>query len=189
MDITIEKLSESNLTDYLSFFDNAAFKDNPGWAGCYCHFYHYKGTEAEWSKRSGSANRNAVMENIKLKRFNGYLAYADGQPVGWCNVNKPEVYGTFFNYRTGVSPPKEPSASIVCFITAAGFRRRGTASLLLDRIIADYKEDGYLSLEAYPHKKCKSDADEYHGPLLLYQKKGFTIIKELENYTIVRKEL
>ncbi len=189
MDITTQKLSESNMDDYLLFFDNIAFKDNPDWAVCYCHFYHYEGIEAAWSERSGSENRNAVIENIKLKRFNGYLAYAEGQPVAWCNVNKPEAYGTFFNYSDSVSPPKAPSASIVCFITAADFRRMGIASLLLDRIIVDYKQEGYLSLEAYPHKNSKTDAGEYHGPLSLYQKKGFTIIKESEDYAVVRREL
>jgi ribosomal protein S18 acetylase RimI-like enzyme len=190
MDINIEKLSEFNLDDYLLFFDNIAFKDNPDWFGCYCNFYHFNGTESEWSERQGLDNRNSVIKNVKQSKFNGYLAYAEDRPVAWCNVNDPEAYGTFFKYPDGlISPAEKPSASIVCFITASEFRRKGIASLILDRVIEDYGNLGYRSLEAYPHKNIKTDAGEYHGPLSLYMTKGFSIIEEFENYTVVRKVL
>ena len=36
--ITVQPLTLARREDYMRFFDNDAFTDNPHWASCYCHF-------------------------------------------------------------------------------------------------------------------------------------------------------
>ena len=45
MNIAIKALSLDLIDDFLYFFDEIAFTDNPEWSGCYCVFYHHNGDE------------------------------------------------------------------------------------------------------------------------------------------------
>ena len=87
MDIIIKNLTPDSLEDFLNFFDNIAFSDNPDWAGCYCHFYHFPGTMEQWGEVTKERNRNATIDLIKEKRMAGLLAFVNKKPVGWCNFN------------------------------------------------------------------------------------------------------
>ena len=40
MEITIKPLSSDPIADYLSFFYEKHFTDNPDWSKCYCYFCH-----------------------------------------------------------------------------------------------------------------------------------------------------
>ena len=40
MAIAIQPLTKDLLPDWLDFFDNIAFADNPEWADCYCYICH-----------------------------------------------------------------------------------------------------------------------------------------------------
>ena len=77
--------------------------------------------------------------------------------------------------------------SIVCFLIAPNYRKKGIARELLKSIIFQSKQMGYNSIEAYPVKNANSDAKSYHGPINLYKSEGFTIYKELEDLYIVHK--
>ena len=41
MEIKIKSLEPELIDDFLYFFDNVAFTDNPDWSVCYCHFHHF----------------------------------------------------------------------------------------------------------------------------------------------------
>ncbi|MFW9988907.1 MAG: GNAT family N-acetyltransferase [Candidatus Odinarchaeota archaeon] len=186
MEVNIKPLTPENIEDFLYFFDNIGFTDNPDWAGCYCHFYHFSGNVKEWGKRSHEQNRNASMELILAKKMNGLLAYLDNKPIGWCNVNSKENFAKI--------PYEESSnvkiASIVCFVVAPSHRRQGIAKKLLKFACSLSQNNGYDLIEAYPRKVEKlSDAYSYHGPLSLYTSEGFSIYKELKDYYVVHKKL
>ncbi len=67
--------------------------------------------------------------------------------------------------------------TVVCFVIEKGHRRKGIATAMLQRVIADAKSDGYAAVEAYPSLRAKSEAGNYRGPLSLYLKNGFTVEK------------
>ncbi|MFX0076334.1 MAG: GNAT family N-acetyltransferase, partial [Candidatus Hermodarchaeota archaeon] len=75
MNLIIKQLTPDLLEDFLNFFDNIAFTDNPDWADCYCRFYHFPGSMKEWSRATKEQNRSAVINLINEKKMTGLLAY------------------------------------------------------------------------------------------------------------------
>ena len=86
----------------------------------------------------------------------GLVAYLDGEPVGWCAVEPRTAYPRLL-LKTRV--PWEGRAedktddsvwAVTCFVTRAGFRRRGV-SRALARAAVDFARDrGARALEGYP---------------------------------------
>ena len=83
----------------------------------------------------------------------------------------------------------DKTLAVVCFVIAPEHRREGLATLLLQRICEDARDNGFAAVEAYPYLGDLSCAEHYHGPLAMYLKAGFKISKELGKFVIVRKDL
>lgn len=185
MNIITKPLSPGLLGDFLEFFDNDAFSDNPDWAGCYCCFYHCTDSMG-WEKRTGAENRAAAQSMIKSGAMQGYLAYIGGRPAGWVNAGARE------NFARLSENPKLPEGanvcSIVCFTISPSFRRVGIAKALLSAVLEGAKGKFHF-VEAYPLKGEQTQAMHYHGPLSMYEDAGFEIVKEFEKYFVVRKAL
>lgn len=189
MEVKIKTLNPQLLEDFLHFFDNKGFSDNPDWAKCYCHFYHFEGDNKGFAKQTSEDNRKASKQMILSGKMNGYLAYLDDKPVGWCNANLKENYSRLSRDEEINYPSEGKTASIVCFLIDPSYRRQGIASQLLDHVCTDFQEKGYGFIEAYPVKGASSDAHNYHGPFSMYAAQGFTTYKEFEDFYIVRKKL
>ena len=186
MEIEIKPLTPDLIPDYLFFFDNMTFTENPNWSKCYCFSFHFTGTREEWTR---DKNRASVIKYIKEQKMKGYLAFSDGKPVGWCNANDRSNYQRLMKYYNLVDNPNDKACSIVCFLISPDFRRKGIARKMLQQICNDYKELNYDYLEAYPDKGDLSSEKCYKGPLRLYSEFDFKIEKEYKNYFIVRKLL
>ncbi len=189
MELIIKELTPDLLEDFLHFFDIIAFSDNPKWGGCYCHFYHFAGNMEQWEKCTKEHNRNATINLIKEKLMTGLLAFVNNEPVGWCNVNFKEIY----EKTPIVSEPednlKEKIASVVCFLIAPAYRKKGVARKLLNHATKTLKEQGFSWIEAYPRKGELSDAHSYHGPVSLFSSEGFSVVTEDEHFLLMRKPL
>jgi ribosomal protein S18 acetylase RimI-like enzyme len=186
MDISIKPLSADLTADYLYFFDNIAFSENPAWSACYCYSFHFTGTNEEWNRDN---NRSTVIRLIDEKKMTGYLAYSGGRPVGWCNANNRLNYQRLLKYYDLIDNPLDKVCSIVCFLISPDYRRKGVALKLLGQIYNDYSIGDYDYLEAYPGKGTLSCERHYKGPLSLYEKFDFQIEKEHDDYYVVRKKL
>ena len=150
---------------------------------------HFLGTDEEWNARSSSTNRSEIIDLINKNKANGLLSYLDGQVVGWChatprtNLKKLDaITGCHVNYN-------ERIGSIVCFVVAAPYRRRGIARSLLDSACNVFVKWGLSIAEAYPNTKAETDAENWGGPLSLYLSAGFKPFRETKNRMIVRKLL
>ncbi|UCD01117.1 MAG: GNAT family N-acetyltransferase [Promethearchaeota archaeon] len=186
MDIVIKPLSPDLIDDFLYYFDNIAFSDNPDWGTCYCHFYHFAGTNEQFFKRTAEENRNTSKELILAGKMNGLIAYLDNKPVGWCNINSKVNFAKI--------PYEERStdkiASLICFIIAPSYRKQGIARQLLRYACSNFKDKGFDLIEAYPRTgENLSDAHSYRGPISLYKSEGFTVYKKLKDYYVMRKKL
>ncbi len=186
MAIRIQALTPDLLDDFLLFFDHKAFVDNPGWGVCYCTFFHHDGDERDWLSRSGSRNRDLAIGLVKSGAMKGFLAYDEENPVGWCNANVKSAYSLEKNRREARGKNDDQTIAIVCFIIAHDYRRRGISSMLLKAVLDHYRNTGVMFIEAYPPKDAHGDAANYHGPLSLYVKNGFSVEEELDSYYIVR---
>lgn len=121
--------------------------------------------------------------------MNGFLAYKNGSPIGWCNTNLKEKYPLLIKDKDINYPYEGKIASIVCFIIAPEYRKQGIARKLLRFAIDYYSSNEFNFIEAYPRRNVKSDASNYKGPLSMYESEGFSIYKKFKNFYIVRKSL
>ena len=86
----------------------------------------------------------------------GLVAYLDDEPVGWCAVEPRSAYPRLL-LKTRV--PWEGRAedktddsvwAVTCFVTRAGFRRRGVSRALARAAVDFARERGARALEGYP---------------------------------------
>jgi ribosomal protein S18 acetylase RimI-like enzyme len=188
-EVQVVALSPERAGDFLRFFDNNAFADNPGWASCYCMYYNFAGSQTEWEQRTGEENRREKEADIRAARARGYLALVDGAPAAWCNATpRTELPGLGRASAFRTADPERVGA-IVCFNVAPQFRRQGIASKLLDAACDGFREQGLAFAEAYPAKEARGDARSYHGPLEMYLRAGFAVLREEDGFAVVRKAL
>ena len=91
-------------------------------------------------------------------------------------------------------PVEEPGAglkvkSIYCFMIAPEMKRKGIATLLLDRVCKDAAQDGFDLVEVYPYKDPDHQSSDFGGYVEMYKKNGFTISAETEHGLVMRKQL
>lgn len=186
MKIEIKPLTRELKDDYLFFFDNMIFKENPDWSSCYCYDYHFTGDVATCTRES---NRSAIINLINENKLRGYLVFENDKPIGWCNANNRMNYQRLLKDYDYVDNPNDKVCSIVCFLIHPDYRRQGISQKILERIIEDYSNTDYDYLEAYPKKEALSNSGNFKGPLELYKKFDFKINKEYDNYFVMRKNL
>lgn len=187
MEVTIFPLSEERIGDFLQFFDNVAFTDNKEWSDCYCQFYHFD--DEQWERQTAERNRLSAIKSIQEGRMKGYLAYYDGTPIGWCNVNDKFNFSRIVSNKEIWDGIGGKICSIVCYVVAPEYRKKGVASQMLEAICNDYSNRGYEYVEAYPRKGELTNAKHYHGPMSMYMNAGFLLYRTFSHYDIVRKEL
>jgi len=190
MKLDIRPLTPELLKDYLDFFDNVAFTDHPEWSQCYCLAFHF---EPAWdAKDAGLENpwRERAIRFVRKGKVQGYLAYADGQIVGWCNANDKKNYAAL---KSNVKPEiweengDKKVKSVVCFLVAPAMRGKGIATKLLGRVCDDAKTDGYDFIEGYPPAGTCDMYAAHHGTVSLFEKCGFAVYKKSEHDSIMRK--
>lgn len=210
MNIEIKILTPELEEVYFDFFYNRAFSDGSPYYPCYCNAFNmsreqieeelfaksesYGGGAENWKR----ALRESAVKMVRAGLIKGYLAFADGLAVGWCNANDRMNY-----YRVGefdldnVPSDEKPVGcqekgqikSVVCFEIAPEFRGNGIATALLERVCLDAQNDGYAFVEAYPMKQVHNNALAFTGSIHLYEKFGFVPFSENENTLVMRKAL
>lgn len=186
MNIKIKPLSKDLKDDYLFFFDNIIFEDNPDRSKCYCYDYHFTGVVETCTRET---SRASVIELINAHKLRGYLVFDEHQPIGWCNANNRMNYQRLLKDYDYIDNPDDKVCSIVCFLIHPDYRRQGIAQQLLDTIIKDYSTKDFDYFEAYPKKEASSCEGNFKGPLELYKRYGFKINKEYDDYYVVRRAI
>ncbi|MEO5575292.1 MAG: GNAT family N-acetyltransferase, partial [Gaiellaceae bacterium] len=86
----------------------------------------------------------------------GLVAYLDGQPVGWCAVERRTAYHRLLrNNRVpwvGRAEDKTDHGvwAVTCFVTRTGFRRQGISNALARAAVDFARQRGARALEGYP---------------------------------------
>jgi ribosomal protein S18 acetylase RimI-like enzyme len=196
--LAVERLAPPRRQDYLRFFDHErgpAFRDNPDWARCYCHFHHVS-PAIDWASLDGDANRTAMSARIGCGEMEGYLAYRGSEVVGWLNA-QPRNRLRHCDARIGVAPvalpvPEHEAAAIVCFVVPDTQRRRGIARALLVHALDDLARRGVRVVDAYPlcaDAAGAPDRDHYRGPRTLFVEHGFMDVGGDDRVRVMRKSL
>ena len=130
---------------------------------------------AEWNRGKGEDNRKAFRKLVRSGAEAGVLAYADGEPVGWCAVAPRQQYPKLNHSRILRPVDDQPVWSVTCFFIARGFRRQGLSTELLKAAVDFARARGAKIVEGYPHdsKKVTADVFVYTGLASVFRQAGF----------------
>jgi GNAT superfamily N-acetyltransferase len=116
--------------------------------GCWCMYWRLSRTQ--FTKLKGEGTRQAFRHLVEGGEVVGLLAYAQGQPVGWCAIAPRESYSVLERSRILKRVDAMPVWSIVCLFVSKDFRGRGLTPILL-RAAVDYAvQYGARIIEGYP---------------------------------------
>jgi len=130
---------------------------------------------AEWNHGKGEGNRKAFRKLVRSGAEPGVLAYADGEPVGWCAIAPRQQYSGLNRSRILKPVDAQPVWSVTCFFIARGLRRQGLSTKLLRAAVDFARARGAKIIEGYPHDTRKATADVfvYTGLVSAFRKAGF----------------
>ena len=173
--VQVRALTPALLPDFLRFFDGTAFSDNPKWSSCYCQCFYEDHRVVKWSERTAVENRARACERIGGRLMQGYLAYLDGAPVGWCNAAPRKLLHALDDEPI---PDAEQVGTIICFLVEPSLRGRGVARQLLEAACDGLRLQGFHIAEANPRTDADLAAANHFGPLSLYLSAGFSVYRE-----------
>jgi GNAT superfamily N-acetyltransferase len=142
------------------------FEAKGGPSYCWCMAWR----EIDDRQHASNADRKAgMMGRIEAGTPVGILAYADGEPVGWCSVAPRESY---LKLSKRQDDAEEGIWSIACFYVPRRMRRDGLASALLDAAVEHAFKKGAKAVEAYPVDET-SPSYRFMGFRRMYEPLGF----------------
>lgn len=166
------------------------FGANGACSGCWCMWWRL--TRADFGQNKGAGNRAALKALVDAGEVPGLLAYADGQPVGWCSLGPREVFGGLERSRLLTRVDEQPVWSVVCFYIARAYRRRGLMAHLLRAAVAYAREQGAHILEGYPVEPgaSRSPLSYYMGVPSAFLAVGFVeVLRRAPNRPVMRLSL
>ena len=167
---------------------------------------YHEVTLVEWMKRySGYAEeamlgfyKAAVEELVGSGVMRGYAAYVGNDILAYCNCGAKEKYKVLPLPEEERAIPTAPEGAkilaIVEILVSRFFQNCGIEEMLLDYALAFAKKQGYTHAEVYPLERMELDKERFNSLLSLYEKTGFTVIRDLSSepdgrYFIMQKEL
>jgi GNAT superfamily N-acetyltransferase len=168
-DLTFRPLSEKNWSDL-----EALFGPRGASGGCWCMWWKLRRSEYEKQKCAGT--KRAFRKIVASGAPTGVLAYAGGQPVGWCAVAPREAYPVLGNSRVLKAVDEQPVWSVTCFYIPRARRRSGLTAPLLDAACKFAGRQGAKIVEGYPvdpRSGSTADAFAWTGLVSAFRKARF----------------
>ena len=150
---------------------------------CWCQYWHTRG-KGYWDN-----GHRARLEQQLRSGIPALLAYAGGEPVGWCRLGPRESFERLVHSKKLAPVDDEPVWSLVCFYVHPTAKRQGVASVLLDAAVGLAAKAGAPALEAYAAKPHHPNIDSYTGYLPMFLRAGFEPVGAGGRRTIVRRRL
>ena len=122
--------------------------DATGEHGCLCQPWRGKDAQAKAQRLDRRERLRRQMEGDPPAP--GFVAYRDGEAVGWVGVAVRTEAPRLMNSRTIPLVDDRPVWSIGCFRIRTGFRRQGVATALLAGVVDAARRAGAPGVEAYP---------------------------------------
>jgi len=154
-------------------------------ASCQCQRYKlrprefFAGFPAE--ERAGRLREQTDCGQPESDTTSGLVAYLDGEPAGWCAVEPRTSHtGLVRNDRVpwaGRTEDKTDDSvwAVTCFVTRAGFRKRGVSKALARAAVDFARERGARAIEGYPMTTKNVISEELHvGTEGVFADAGFT---------------
>jgi GNAT superfamily N-acetyltransferase len=126
----------------------------------------------------GSEARRRQKALVMAGQSRGVLAFAGGEPVGWCAYGRRTEFAALARSRTLACSDVEGVWSLPCFFVKAGWRGRGVGRALLRGALASLKLRGARIAEAYPVRLPASNAAAFTGTVPWLASEGFRILTD-----------
>jgi GNAT superfamily N-acetyltransferase len=165
------------------------FGPQGAYSGCWCMFWRLP--NAEMNSSTPDERRDALEVAARSGPV-GLLAYAGGEPAGWCAVAPRSEFRRLPRTKA-LAPHLAPDRavwSVTCFYIRKDRRRTGVAGALLDAAVGYAKEHGATLVEAYPAPEgTTSSARLSTGTVHQYARAGFQAVPADGNRMIMRYAL
>jgi GNAT superfamily N-acetyltransferase len=125
-----------------------------------CQCQYFKTTPAQWrampvGERADRLREQTACGHPMARTTSGLVACVGAEPAGWCAVEPRPVYVHLRGSRVVWAGRAEDQAdegvwAVTCFVTRAGFRRRGIAGTLAAAAVRFARERGARAIEGYP---------------------------------------
>lgn len=127
---------------------------------CWCQRYKMRPKES-WASVGADRLASRLREQTacgqpEAASTTGLIAFLDGEPVGWCAVDPRPANPRLLSHCrvpwAGRNEAKTDDSvwAVTCFVTRAGFRRRGISRALTRAAVEFARRRGARALEGYP---------------------------------------
>ncbi len=117
-------------------------------AGCWCMYWRLP--HSQFEKQKGLKNKYSLKKIVDSGATPGLMAYAGGEPVGWCAIAPRDSYLKLQTSRVLARVDNLPVWSVVCFYVAKDHRRRRLTEALLRSAVEFARKRGARIVEGYP---------------------------------------
>jgi GNAT superfamily N-acetyltransferase len=100
----------------------------------------------------GAPAKRRLRTLVRAGRANGVLAFAGGEPVGWCAYQRRVDLARLDRAPSLACGDAGEVWSLPCFFVKAGWRQQGVSRGLLGAALARLRRRGARLVEAYPVK-------------------------------------
>ncbi len=164
------------------------FGERGACGGCWCMWWRLQ--RSQFNQQKGEKNKRAFKNIVAAGEIPGIIAYADGQPVGWCALAPRQTYLVLENSRILQPVDDQPVWSVTCFFVAKPFRRLGVTVALLRAAVEHAGKHGAKIVEGYPvePKQGKmADVFVWSGLASAFRQAGFVeVLRRSETRPIMR---
>jgi GNAT superfamily N-acetyltransferase len=182
-ELTIVPANEASWEDLQTVFGTRGAA-----AICQCQRYKLRPREAfakfPVEERAQRLREQTDCGHSEAGTTSGLVAYLDGEPVGWCAVERRTAYqGLLRNNRVpweGRAEDKTDASvwAVTCVFVRAGYRRKRISYALAEAAVEFARERGARALEGYPMLTTPGKQiiwNELHvGTRSIFEAAGFT---------------
>jgi GNAT superfamily N-acetyltransferase len=167
-------------------------------ARCQCQWF--KTRPADWrslpvQERMGRLHEQTGCGDPGAPSTSGLVAYADGEPAGWCAVEPRTAYVHLSTRIVWAGRDEDPADdgvwAVTCFVTRAGFRRQGVSRALAAAAADHARERGARAVEAYPMRTRPGQnitwGELYVGSRSIFADAGFTEVSSPTKRRVVMR--
>jgi GNAT superfamily N-acetyltransferase len=138
----------------------------------YCSCMRWRMTSSQFQRSSRPDRETALRTLVEGGTPVGVLAYADGEPVGWCSIGPRNSHAALERYRKLPRVDGAPVWSVVCFFVDSRFRRQGLTVELLKAAVGYAGREGADIVEGYPVEPG-ARSYTYMGSPRTFERAGF----------------
>lgn len=172
MEVEIKELGPELWSEFEKLFGA-----NGACGGCWCMSWRIDRGE-KWKDLKGEEARKRMKKLISSGKAHGLIAFADGEPVGWCSFDRRKDYLRLDRAPSLKCSDAEDVWSIPCFFIKRGYRGKSIGTKLLQQALRAIAVHGGKIVEGYPSMPFKNgertpDAFAWTGTIAMFEKIGF----------------